>query len=412
MRRPPKFSDSFIRSKKKKERRNESSPKRNRQPHSWRRRTEIVPNTLETDMFSQGYSAMEIGARFRYTPSPDMTPRAMLCPQSQKTISIMPAKKRVPTKDLPVSPRQDPRKETSRFRFSGHQTFVPRNGWLEKGVGLIRQAPSGFLADDAVVRLGVGKNMVESIKYWCLQTGLIEDAETTGEMRIAELGRFLFGDEERGGADPFLEDDASLWLLHHHICTAAQQSSWSLAFNHWNKPEFTKDELSAFIARKLGDAGASVSENTLKRDVDCFLRAHAGTGNAGEESFDSPFPALRLIHATSTSGLYRFNIGRKHNLPDDIVGFAILRFMEDTGGDLNVSLNRLLFDPGSPGQVFKLDRGALVDAVLSLGERRNGKLSYSDTAGLETVRYAGDRTKLRRDSESFLRKHFGKEGPR
>ena len=297
-----------------------------------------------------------------------------------------------------------------RYRFSGHQTFVARNGWLEKGVRFIREAPGGFLADDAVVRLGVGKNMVESIKYWCLQTGLIEDADKSGAMRIAELGQFLFGDEEGQGVDPFLEDNASLWLLHHHICTAAPLSSWSMAFNHWNKPEFTKDELASFIVRKLSDEGASISENTVKRDVDCFVRAHTGTSNGGEESFDSPFLALRLLQATTSSGLYRFNIGRKHDLPDAIVGFAILMFMlEETGGDLDDSLDRLLFDPRSPGQVFKLDKGTLVDAVLSLGERKNGQLSYSDTAGLDTVRYAGDRTKLLRDARNYLLKYYGRE---
>lgn len=302
------------------------------------------------------------------------------------------------------------RSRSIRYRFFGHQTFVARNGWLEKGVRLIRATPDGFLADDAVVRLGVGKNMVESIKYWCLQTGLIEEGYKPGTMRIAELGRFLFGDEEWQGVDPFLEDDASLWLLHHHICTAAPLSSWSMAFNHWNKPEFTKDELASFIARRLSDEGASISENTVKRDVDCFVRAHTGTGNGGEESFDSPFLALRLLHATSSSGLFRFNIGRKHDLPDAIVGFAILMFMmEETGGDLDVSLDRLLFDPRSPGQVFKLDKGTLVDAVLSLGERRNGQLSYSDTAGLDTVSYAGDRTKLRQDARNFLLTYYGRE---
>ncbi len=74
-------------------------------------------------------------------------------------------------------PNGQPVQAAKRFRFSGHQTFVARNGWLEKGVRLVQDNPGGFLADDAVVRLGVGKNMVESIKYWCLQTGLIEEAD-------------------------------------------------------------------------------------------------------------------------------------------------------------------------------------------------------------------------------------------
>ena len=40
------------------------------------------------------------------------------------------------------------------YRFSGHQTFVFRYGWLVKGVDLIRRNPHGFLEDDAIVQLG------------------------------------------------------------------------------------------------------------------------------------------------------------------------------------------------------------------------------------------------------------------
>lgn len=75
------------------------------------------------------------------------------------------------------------------YRFSGHQTFVFRYGWLVKGVDLIRRNPHGFLEDDAIVQLGVGKNMVDSIKYWCVQTGLLEDDGGSGNMRLTEFAK-------------------------------------------------------------------------------------------------------------------------------------------------------------------------------------------------------------------------------
>lgn len=302
----------------------------------------------------------------------------------------------------------EPSKNDGKLRFSGHQTFVARNGWLEKGVNLILSNPHGFLDDDAVVQLGVGKNMVESIKYWCQQTGLIEDADVASTMRLTDLGRFLFGDGNGQGVDPYLEDDASLWLLHYKMVVDAPESTWSIVFNHYNKPEFRKDEMTPFIKRRLSDKGQSVSDKTLERDVDCFIRTYAGTRSAGgEESFDSPFLALRLIQSTSDTGLYRLNIGKKHNLPDALIGYAILRYMESIG-DLNVSLVRLLFDPKSPGQVFKLNQGALVDAVLALGNDRSSRLTYSDTAGLATVQYSGDRFKLANDIKMFLNRYYGR----
>lgn len=41
-----------------------------------------------------------------------------------------------------------------KFKFSGHQTIVARNGWLEKGVDLISKDPYGLLEDDAVIQHG------------------------------------------------------------------------------------------------------------------------------------------------------------------------------------------------------------------------------------------------------------------
>lgn len=306
---------------------------------------------------------------------------------------------------------ENQRQTIPKYRFSGHQTFVARNGWLEKGAMLVMANPHGFLDADAVVKLGVGKNMVESIKYWCMQTCLIEDADISGTMRLTELGRFLFGDGKASGMDPYLEDDASLWLLHYKMVVDAPISTWSMVFNHYNKPELRREELASFIGRRLGEAKVSVSEKTIERDIDCFVRTYAGTRiRGGEESFDSPFLSLHLMQATSDSGLYRLNIGRKPNLPEALVGYAILRYME-ASQELDVALNRLLFEPWSPGQVFKLDKGALVDAILSLEKNRIGKFSYSDTAGLVTVRYGGDRLELKKTAEMLLKRHYQeKEG--
>lgn len=303
----------------------------------------------------------------------------------------------------------EPSKNDGRLRFSGHQTFAVRNGWLEKGVALVREMPGGFLADDAGVRLGVGKNMVESIKYWCVQTGLVEDADAPGTMRIAELGSFLFGNNGIEGVDPYLEDDASLWLLHHHVVTRAAQSTWSVVLNHYNKPEFTKPELESFVSRYISDRKASFSDKTIERDVECFLHFYAGArSKVFEENADAPFLALGLIQPTGSSGLWRINIGSKHNLPDAIVGFAVLHFMLKTD-DFAPSLSRLLFDPLSPGQVFKLDQHAFVDALLRIERDSKGILRHHETAGMETVLYSGSRESALNDAMTFLCRYYGVE---
>ena len=62
--------------------------------------------------------------------------------------------------------------------FSGHQTFPFRYTWLKKGVDAVMDNPNVFTDDDAPVILGVGKNMVSSIRHWCSVSGLIEKRKT------------------------------------------------------------------------------------------------------------------------------------------------------------------------------------------------------------------------------------------
>jgi len=101
------------------------------------------------------------------------------------------------------------------FSFSGHETFVFRYGWLKKAVDAtdaITGKPRVFTEEDAIVILGVGKNMVRSIRHWGLSTGVIEEeARSRGALvQPTRFGQFIFG---AGGQDQFLEDPNTLWLL-------------------------------------------------------------------------------------------------------------------------------------------------------------------------------------------------------
>ena len=52
-----------------------------------------------------------------------------------------------------------------KFTFSGHDSFQCRHLWLKKGFDFVKSGKS-FSDEDAVVILGVGKNMVNSIRFW------------------------------------------------------------------------------------------------------------------------------------------------------------------------------------------------------------------------------------------------------
>jgi hypothetical protein len=62
----------------------------------------------------------------------------------------------------------------SKLRFSGHDTFIVRTFWPKKGYDFIKNG-GNFNAEDAVIDLGVGKNMVSSINFWMKALGLNEE---------------------------------------------------------------------------------------------------------------------------------------------------------------------------------------------------------------------------------------------
>ena len=97
-----------------------------------------------------------------------------------------------------------PSLKAAKYSFSGHETFPFRYTWLPKGVQQVQLHADLFVRDDAMIILGVGKNMVRSIRHWCEAMNLIEASEP-GRYRPTELGAALFASQ---GWDPYLPRDA------------------------------------------------------------------------------------------------------------------------------------------------------------------------------------------------------------
>jgi hypothetical protein len=63
--------------------------------------------------------------------------------------------------------------QTTAYRFSGHETFPCRYAWLSKAVKALEHRLKIFAdEDDAMVELGVGKNMMRAIRFWVQAAGI------------------------------------------------------------------------------------------------------------------------------------------------------------------------------------------------------------------------------------------------
>jgi len=289
--------------------------------------------------------------------------------------------------------------------FGGHETFPFRYGWLKKGVDAVSHRHTFFSSDSAMIRLGVGKNMVKSIKHWCLATNLIQPAtdNTVARTRTSyvpsEIGKALFADS---GFDPFLEDLATLWLLHWQLASTPNLSTmWFWLFNHWHGVEFTKEQVFSEIQKWLRRANAkTVSDSQLKRDIDCCVRCYLhSTQNkevVNEDSFDCPLSELGLLVEIQDGRTYQFRRGEQPGLPMEILLYALNEFCQkEKSTATSVALSRLLTDVGSPGKVFKLDEASLVRRLEEIETISDGVFAYGESANIKQIY-------RRRDVSSFL----------
>src|SRR5581483_1990491 len=257
----------------------------------------------------------------------------------------------------------EPARGAGALSFSGHETFAMRHGWLKKAVDAVEADPQVFVKDSAMVDLGVGKNMVRSIRHWSLAAGVVSEMPGTrgAELGATDFGRLIFGPH---GVDPFLEDQNTLWLIHWKLATNERRSTgWCWLFNLLHTDEFTRDSVSELFTSELKRRNIAVpSESSLHRDIDCALRTYVGTRTKAElleESLECPLVELQILTADADGVLFRFSRGPKPTLSDEVFLFCLLEFWAARQSPDSLAFSEIAFAPGSPGSVFKLDENSI-----------------------------------------------------
>ena len=285
------------------------------------------------------------------------------------------------------------KREQEQFQFSGHETFALRHGWLKKVVDTVAKRQSEvFKSEDAIARFGVGRNMVSSMKHWATTLEVILPEDNPDEFSLGPFGSSILDTSRGGGAlDPYLENPLSLWLLHWKLAeNFTSNTSWHYAFHLYSRTTFDRKHLSsAIIDFNKEDGQPKVADKTIQRYVDCFVSTYVmkrgRDGKAGEDSLESPLAELGLIKELPQRGHYEFRIGPKPDLPDAMFLYALHRFMNDGDGPATASLERITFDPGSPGRAFKLDENSIAERLSQINSISKGIFEWSETASLREV---------------------------
>lgn len=289
-------------------------------------------------------------------------------------------------------------------KFSGHDTFPLRYGWLYKAVnhlnnGHLFKNSNKTSTQQAVVELGVGKNMVNAIKYWSEASQILTETVQGSDSSVTDIGAYLFGRANTNGKDPYLEELGSVWLIHFLLCfNESSLTAYRYFFNYSNVQNFDKSKLLEDFkvdAEKLTNS-SDLSESTLKKDLDCFLHTYCKKhtvvnvrkkGNITEEYFTSPLAELGLLFDKG-SGFYTSPFKEQPELPIQIFIYALLLFINLKRTDsniLSIEFDSLLSMPLSPGKIFRLSEHGLGLLLDKAQELTNNRIMWVDSLGLRQV---------------------------
>ena len=282
----------------------------------------------------------------------------------------------------------------AKYCFSGHESFACKSLWLKKGYDFIVQNRD-FNAPDAVIYLGVGKNMVSSIRYW------LKVCNIYGESGMNWLGDYLFNDQT--GKDPYLEDLATLYLLHFNLVFSGQASIYKMFFCDFQRERarFTKEQFANHIKYKLAgeDLKNQFNENTVKKDIDVLIHNYALPRKPqSNEDFSSLFIDLDLLRITEDGKEYYFNTEGKRKVPKEIFLYSLVE-LKNKDKDNTLPYDDIRHYVGMP---FCMNDSEIIEMLKTLSDQYSDCITYSDESGIRQLWFTKDIS-----TEKILNDYYG-----
>jgi len=282
----------------------------------------------------------------------------------------------------------------SRYCFSGHETFTCKALWLKKGYDFLVGGYS-FQSPDSVVNLGVGKNMVSSIRFWSKAFGMtINDKPTS-------LAHYFF--DENSGRDPYSEDINTLWILHYKLVTSEVASLYNLLFLDLQRElkTFDREQLHAFVKRRCSvpEQKNVYNENTVKKDIAVLLANYAMPDSKKMlEDFSALLLDLGLIQkAGGESHKYVFSQTKPEQIAPEVILYALSDYAEINKTKL-LSQNEL----NEISLIFGLNLSDLLQILRLLVKQNPGQVDYQDNAGIKNFIFKDDSF----DENTILDKYY------
>lgn len=279
------------------------------------------------------------------------------------------------------------------MKFRAHETFFIRKGWLSKGMKYVINDSDVFISknDNPMDVLGIGANMVKSLRYWLQAVGLTEEPRSGKRIQtLTAFGNSVFSN------DRYVEELGTLYLLQYKLASNySEATSWYYFFNEFTMSEFSRDDFVSFVQNQLKMKGTeNVALRSLNDDFSCIVNTYLPRYKNNpekidpENNIDCPFGELGLLdNANKVKKTYKKVIPLSVSI-DPWVALAVIS--DRANGKKEISLNELLTGDCNIGKVFNLDAVTMLDVLYRI--ERLHEIKIIRTAGLDVIHILNEPT--------------------
>ncbi|MDE5414181.1 DUF4007 family protein [Alkalihalobacterium chitinilyticum] len=268
--------------------------------------------------------------------------------------------------------------------YGQHQSFYLRDRWLNKAVKHISSDERFFYDKEAFEKIGLGKNMVQSLRFWVVATGVVEETYNDERKKTYHLTKF---GEIINKYDKFIQFNDTASIIHYHLAKEKEPSTiFYWFFNILRETIISKDELlEQFISWVKTNEEKPVSERSLKRDIDCLVKLYTAGQNTDdpEEVILSPINKVNLLR--DRKGVIYKQYGDHEKIGLAALMFTLLDYRERKDVEV-ISVEEIATNAGLWGNVFNMNRSAIVNALEHLTNHPKYSLKFTRTNNLDTVR--------------------------
>ena len=271
------------------------------------------------------------------------------------------------------------------MKFRAHDTFFIRKGWLYKGMKNVVRDRTVFMGDNGnpMDILGIGANMVKSLRYWLQAVGLTAEPNLGKKYQtLTPFGEIVYEN------DRYIEEIGTLYLLHYKLATnEADATAWYYFFNEFSRNEFNRDDFVKQLNTYILLNELEVSERSLDHDFNCIINTYVPRikSNPGkvhpESNIDCPLGELSLVDiANKKAKTYKKSVPKLDSIHPLVVLAVII---DQAKGEKQIKISSIQNDKCNAGKVFNLDIITLTSLLNKI--EHMGYIKVVRTAGLDVI---------------------------